>query len=240
MVGILAAAARPETSIATSPSAAGRQNAACRMRLTHYANEFIDATVYLTPSLAEMLAERIFSGFCERVAQHMTRLMRGFEGLAKVLTRTSTQHWVRNDTTALGEDRHNSTGSWDGETCWSPSTVHSTMLSSATGHSPFSFMDQYLSDDTISQPSPMPEEIPQQSKDLQQPMDPMQSFSWASSAPHVNSSCPLLERLTMGPLCRQVSWVITQLSLTRCYGLLHVTDGLCVHPAMSCCSSEQG
>ena len=82
--------------------------------------------------------------------------------------------------TSVGEGRHNSTSSCDCETCWPPSTANNT-------HSPFSFMDHYLNDDTISQPSTISEEVPQQLKD-QKAMDPMQSFSWASSAPDDNSS----------------------------------------------------
>jgi hypothetical protein len=70
------------------------------MRLPHYANKFIDAIAYLTPSLAKTLAEKIFSGCCERVA-HTTRLTRGFEGLVKLLARTSRHQWVRDDITAL-------------------------------------------------------------------------------------------------------------------------------------------
>lgn len=101
--------------------------------------------------------------------------------------------------TAMGPIRHNSTGSCECETCWSPSTVHSNMLSSASGHSPFSFMDHALTDDTISQTSTVSEQIPQQPNSLQQQMDPMQSIPWATPAADVNSFSTILEGTTMVP-----------------------------------------
>jgi len=102
---------------------------------------------------------------------------------------------MNNDT--LGEG-HKDTTSRDCET-GSPSIARSTIPSSATGHSPCSIVDCYLGDDTKSQPNTMSAEIPQQSNDLQQSMDLMQSFSWASYAPGVNSSSTLFNEPAMGP-----------------------------------------
>ncbi|KAK0388352.1 hypothetical protein NLU13_4597 [Sarocladium strictum] len=101
--------------------------------------------------------------------------------------------------TKLKPTRHNSTGSCECETCWSPSTAHSNVLSSASGHSPFSFMEHAMTDDTVSQHSTFSEQIPQQPNPLQQQMDPMQSIPWATSGPDANSFGTMLEGTTMVP-----------------------------------------
>lgn len=109
--------------------------------------------------------------------------------------------------TKMSQTSHNSTGSCECETCWSPSTAHSNLLSSASGHSPFSFMDYALTDDTISQHSgmseqmslPQQQQLPQQSDALQQQMDPMQSIPWAGAGPEVSSFGNILHDTSMLP-----------------------------------------
>ena len=49
------------------------------------------------------------------------------------------------------QQQHNENGSCDCDSCWSPSTVHSNMLSSASDQSPFSFMDSALDSESASQ-----------------------------------------------------------------------------------------
>jgi hypothetical protein len=101
--------------------------------------------------------------------------------------------------TTEGQRRHNSIGSCDCETCWSPSTANSNVLSSTSGHSPFSFMEHALNDDTMSQPSTNSEQMPQQPNALQQQMDPMQSIPWAASGTDMNSFGNMLEGTNMVP-----------------------------------------
>ncbi|KAF9768767.1 hypothetical protein IL306_013886 [Fusarium sp. DS 682] len=74
-------------------------------------------------------------------------------------------------------------GICDCETCRSPSTIGSNMLSSATGHNLF-LMDNALTDDTsISQGASISNQIQQQQDALQQQMNPMQSIPWAGAGP---------------------------------------------------------
>jgi hypothetical protein len=60
-------------------------------------------------------------------------------------------------------------------------------------------MNYYLGDNTMPQPCLSSEEIPQQSNDLQQPMDPIQKLSCASFALDVKPSDTLLEESTKRP-----------------------------------------
>lgn len=95
-------------------------------------------------------------------------------------------------------------GSCDCETCWSPATTNSNMLSSASDQSPFSFMGSTLTDDAMSQPSVIPDQIPQQQQQqqprdsLQQQMNPMQSIPWATAS-DANSFGSMLDGTPNGP-----------------------------------------
>lgn len=94
------------------------------------------------------------------------------------------------DTTRGHNTTHSGFGHHDCETRWSPSTTNSNILSLASGLSPIYFTDHALSDDTISQPFSIPQQLPprhqQQPALLQQQMDPMRRTSWESDA-QVNS-----------------------------------------------------
>ena len=122
-----------------------------------------------------------------------------------------------NINTIMVQGRHDSTGSGDSETCSSPSTVHSNMLSSTSGQSPFSFMDYAITDDTISQCSIASDQLGREPNLLHQQMNTVQSIPWA--APDVNSLTPCSNRRHWCQLFRQASLMASPSSPTQSYGL---------------------
>jgi hypothetical protein len=104
-----------------------------------------------------------------------------------------------NINTIMVQGRHDSTGSGDSETCSSPSTVHSNILSSTSRQSPFSFMDYTITDDTISQCSIASDQLGREPNLLHQQMNTVQSIPWATSAPDVNSFDTMLESTPLVP-----------------------------------------